>query len=332
MKRSIQVLFDSQFESEHKNDKGVYSIYFINSDKFYIGSTNGIKGFVGRWRQHLQMLRNNKHTNLILQRTYNKYGEECLKLKIVELCKEDKEYILSREQFYLDSLKPTLNVNQVAFGCVFPENWISPLAKPVLQYDLDGNFIKEFSSIAEAHRAISADIYQALDNLDKYPTQAGGFQWRLKESEDVELKIPPYKYSQELTILCYNSDGDFYKEFPSILKASQELNIDCGNISKVINNLMNSIDGYFFKKKESDNYPLHIDDKLRLHKFQKFINIEDLCTGEKYHFDSLRGIPKELINRCSLQPYIKQGINEFIFKKRGSTKKYKIKIQNYNKI
>lgn len=332
MRRSIKVLFNSDFELEHKNDKGVYSIYFLGTDKFYIGSTNSKGGFHSRWHWHICALRSNKHANSILQHTYNKYGESVLRLKIVEICNNTNEYTLEREQFYIDSLKPTINVNQTATGCTFPEGWISPTAKPVLQYDLEGNFVKEYVSMNEAKRFVKADIIQSLQNVNKCSTQAGGFQWRLKENNDFPLKISPYKYSQEITILCYNSNGDFYKEYSSMQKASQELNIDVGNISRVVNGLMRSCNGYFFKEKVSDNYPMHIDDMLRLHKNQLNIDIEDLETSKIYHFNSLRQIPKDLICRCSLQPYLKKGLREFIFKKRDTKKQYKIKIQNYNEV
>ena len=86
MRRSISILYDGDFELNNKEERGVYSIFFVGTDKFYIGSTNSKEGFYGRWRQHLFNLRNNKHSNTILQRTYNKYGESCMKLKIVEIC------------------------------------------------------------------------------------------------------------------------------------------------------------------------------------------------------------------------------------------------------
>ena len=332
MRKKLSVLFESEFELNHKNDKGVYKIYFVNSNEFYIGSTSCTEGFVKRWRDHLQRLRTNKHVNSILQNAYNKYGEFSLKLKIVEICKNDSNYILEREQFYIDTLKPILNVNLTATGCTFPEGWISPTAKPVLQYDLDGNFIREFKSLAEAEKITGCSVKQSLLKVNDYTTRAGIFQWRYKKDNNYLLKIPKYEYKQSMKILCYDSNGTFYKEFPSILSASKELNLKCGNISKTINGLVRSCNGYFFKEKVSDDYPLQINEFLRLHKNQLFVDIEDLETGEKYHFNSLRQIPSELLCRCSIQPYINKGFKEFTFKKRSTNKRFKIKIQSYNEV
>lgn len=53
-------------------------------------------------------------------------------------------------------------------------------SKPVLQYDLQGNFIKEYSSIREAQR--QTEIY-AIDKVCKGQQgrkQAGGYVWKYK--------------------------------------------------------------------------------------------------------------------------------------------------------
>ena len=49
--------------------------------------------------------------------------------------------------------------------------------RPVLQYDLNGNLIAEYSSRNEAKRAIGKQIHHALKNSTK---TAGGFIWKYK--------------------------------------------------------------------------------------------------------------------------------------------------------
>lgn len=53
------------------NNTGVYKIGFKNSNNFYIGSTT--ENFKQRLRRHLCDLEKNKHCNLLLQKSYNKY-------------------------------------------------------------------------------------------------------------------------------------------------------------------------------------------------------------------------------------------------------------------
>lgn len=87
---------------------GVYTITCLTNNKVYVGSTTRL--FCQRWGDHKIMLRHNKHTNIHLQRAWNKYGESAFVFEILELC--NKEFILSREQFWID----TLNVYKKGFN------------------------------------------------------------------------------------------------------------------------------------------------------------------------------------------------------------------------
>lgn len=62
-------------------------------------------------------------------------------------------------------------------------------SKPILQYDLEGNFHKEYPSIMEARRNNpKGDIDSCVQGKQK---QAGGFQWFYKEGT-IREKINPY--------------------------------------------------------------------------------------------------------------------------------------------
>lgn len=90
--------------------RGVYIIYSDTKPQwFYIGST---ANFQKRWREHIKDLRLNRHTNVILQRIYNKYND--LVFEVIELT--DSKSTLTREQYWLDLLKPTINISKQAFG------------------------------------------------------------------------------------------------------------------------------------------------------------------------------------------------------------------------
>lgn len=56
-------------------------------------------------------------------------------------------------------------------------------SKPVLQYDLEGNFIKEWSCIKEAHETlnISDSKISFCCKHKKYNNTAGGFRWEYKK-------------------------------------------------------------------------------------------------------------------------------------------------------
>ena len=101
----------SKTKSLEKEKRNIYVIYYIlnlTNDKFYVGST---KNLYKRITGYLWKLRRNEHANTILQNSFNKYGENNFIFGILEEV-ERQQYIelIEREQYYLDSFKPTLNV------------------------------------------------------------------------------------------------------------------------------------------------------------------------------------------------------------------------------
>lgn len=83
----------------HYNTSGIYLIHNYVTDKIYIGSATDL---IKRRDSHLSYLRNNKHYNQHLQRSWNKYGEinftfYCLKLV-------DKLLLRNIEQHYMNKI------------------------------------------------------------------------------------------------------------------------------------------------------------------------------------------------------------------------------------
>lgn len=93
------------------NTSGIYKIVNILTKKFYIGSAKNIKR---RWSYHKSSLIKNLHSNNHLQKAWNKYGEENFEFEIIEECSSEKDILLSREQFYIDTLKPEYNILRIA--------------------------------------------------------------------------------------------------------------------------------------------------------------------------------------------------------------------------
>jgi len=80
---------------------GVYKILNKINGKFYIGSA---KNITSRWDQHRRSLLKDKHSNPMLQRAVKKYGFDSFIFEVLEQCTLFN--LQSREQYYLDTLKP----------------------------------------------------------------------------------------------------------------------------------------------------------------------------------------------------------------------------------
>lgn len=84
-------------------ESGVYQIKNKVNGKSYIGSSINIKN---RLYKHLWMLRNNRHDNIYLQSSYNKYGEDSFEFNVLENC-EEPNLIITENKYIelLDTLK-----------------------------------------------------------------------------------------------------------------------------------------------------------------------------------------------------------------------------------
>lgn len=99
-------------------------------------------------------------------------------------------------------------------------------AKPVLQYDLEGNFIREFSSLNEVAASLNRDKVSPKDIITGIHY---GSQWRMKKNEYFLKNIGEYRPqdgTRKLTpIIAYDSEGMLIKRFVCVEDAERETGI-----------------------------------------------------------------------------------------------------------
>ena len=99
------MLVNSIKRGQYTNVCGIYKLYFDNDDRFYIGSTNDLQE---RLQAHVRAVNKQKHFNKYFQRLCLKLGIENIKYEILAKCPQ--EYLLKMEQWFIDKLKPELNL------------------------------------------------------------------------------------------------------------------------------------------------------------------------------------------------------------------------------
>lgn len=187
---------------------GIYQILNIKNHKRYIGSAVNLKK---RFSEHLKSLYQRTHYNGYLQNAFLKYGSDTFKFKILEYC--DKEYLKDKELFWINFIKPEYNMIQA-----IPDRFIytdeiknkirekvtkrwknmtflekknicekisKSVKKPVLQFSIDGVFIKEYNSIKEAGMSLGLKPtqYSLISKVCKNRegrAKAYGFIWKHK--------------------------------------------------------------------------------------------------------------------------------------------------------
>lgn len=107
--------------------------------------------------------------------------------------------------------------------------------KPILQYDLAGNFLREFESLSSARKEMGYTGRNCfVGRIWK------GYQWVEKTSDIFPRKIEAYrgrKYieTKDIPVLQYNKRGELLREFPSISAAKRASGISEACIRKWCN-------------------------------------------------------------------------------------------------
>jgi hypothetical protein len=94
-----------------KYNTGIYQIVNKINGKRYIGSAVDLRK---RKLQHLYHLRNNKHVNKHLQKSYNKYGEKFFKFEIILYCINKDLIFFEQRAIDLYNFKKLYNMSPTA--------------------------------------------------------------------------------------------------------------------------------------------------------------------------------------------------------------------------
>lgn len=131
------------------NISGIYKIICTVNNKFYLGSSKNIKS---RWYEHKCSLKKGIHHSIHLQKAWDKYGKENFRFEILEFTGLEKEILLEREQYWLDTLKPY----EKEIGYNICDKADCPIPKETKDRDKEQKFIRLEEIILR---------YGSMDNL-----------------------------------------------------------------------------------------------------------------------------------------------------------------------
>lgn len=201
----------------------VYRITNLVNAKSYIGVSID---YVARWKQHKRALKNNRHCNKKLQNAWNKYGENCFEFQIIEECSYvecfDKEIkYIALFNSYDDGYNLTRGGDR---GC------FEIFCKPVYVYDLNGIYVCEFISRAEAERELDChSIKECCLGSCKKGFSKTNQEWYQFTYEKVD-KLNPYQHIPSRTQKVYKLDeeGKIITIYNSLAEANKSCNIIAG--------------------------------------------------------------------------------------------------------
>lgn len=216
---------------------GIYKIENLINHKIYIGQSIEIEK---RWQKHL-----NAKDNFVIHKALQKYGKENFSFQIIEEC--DLLDLDNKEQYwinYYNSLIPN-GYNMIpggSNGAGFVKG------KKVLQYTLDGAFIKEYNSANQASNQTGVCHSDICKCCRGDTPRAGEYQWKYS-GDDKEIK--PIKVRTDFSVLQIDKNTDeIIKEFSSLKEASEQTHIAKSIICRVCNGKGKTAGGFKWKYKK----------------------------------------------------------------------------------
>lgn len=121
--------------------------------------------------------------------------------------------------------------------------------KPVLQYDIHGNFIREYPMLSAVSNFESINIGKCCKGEI---SSAYGYIWKYKESDEYPLiiKAPVNWHKANIPIIQCNLNGEIIKEYNSATEASKITGIGRKSITNCLGGWSNTGGGYIWKYKE----------------------------------------------------------------------------------
>ena len=140
--------------------------------------------------------------------------------------------------------------------CFDGSAYLGNMVAPVLQYDLDGNFIREFESVKEAREKYSSRVQDCLSGKT---AQASGFQWKYKTDDTYPHKIDAYTKNVNQSLCCSRpikqlKDGVVVATYGSINEASAKTGFDYSGIKKCLNGTYKQTFGFTWEYDDCPNY------------------------------------------------------------------------------
>ncbi len=180
---------------------GVYCFINIENGRFYIGST--IESFKSRKQSHINALRRNDHHSVTFQRSWNKHGEDAFQFHILNILNKNKKEIRAKEQSYLDTLQPynpsigfnrskSASVNDIP---VDKTRMRKLIGRPIIAYNLDGSFYKQFDSVVEAVELLKIDHSGIISNCKNRTARYKRWMFKYFDGQIYSDQIEPYKLS-----------------------------------------------------------------------------------------------------------------------------------------
>lgn len=234
----------------------IYKVTNTINKKIYIGQT--MISIRVRWNRHKNhaIKPNRNDYNVKFHRAIRKYGAENFLVEQLETFEaETKEELLillnESEIKYIKQYNSFYNGYNSTLGGSKGgglRGKLNSQSIKIKQYTEDGEFLKEWDSIADAARYYNTFDTCIIDCLKGHNKSSAGYVWRYSNDPN-NLPIGQIETRKRKIILQYDLNGNFIKEWPSMAEIKRTLGFHPGHIPDVCKGRRNQAFGFIWKYK-----------------------------------------------------------------------------------
>lgn len=219
------------FDKEHRNDCRIRIIKRWEDEEFrkkmserFSGKGNPMYGV------HLRGENNPNFGKPKSEETKRKISEAKTGKPGTPVSEEHKRKLSELHKGKPKSESQRKKLSEAITGTKVPKKW-----KPILQYSLEGVFIKEWPSVSEAQEACQTKHIGACATGKR--NNAAGFIWRYKTSDKIPQTIEIPNPKSHRAIAQVDENGKIIRKFSTIREASKALGLNYSGISAVLQGL-----------------------------------------------------------------------------------------------
>jgi group I intron endonuclease len=229
---------------ENNGKSGIYRLNNLINRKSYIGSAKCLTGRLSVYYSSASLRARLERGSSIIHRALLKHDYSNFSLDILEYCEPNK--LITREQYYLDLLKPEYNICKTADSTLGKMH--SESTKEKIRNSLTGknnpNFGKHLS-------------YERRKNIGKAIKLSNKIRSTMPKMR-LETKLKLSLVTIGVNVKMYDCSKNLIKEFPSINSAAKYFDVHKTTINTVI-------------KKVDHIKILHLNQKLKIIEFEFMI-------------------------------------------------------------
>lgn len=178
-------------------------------------------------------------------------------------------------------------------------------AKKVLQYDLEGNFIKKWNSTSDVSKAYNIDTSNVVRCCIGETKSCCGFMWEYMIGDEIPEKVISYREkTREIIrktkkVYQYNMEGYYLREFDSANEINQQIGANVNHLRECCLGKLKSYLGYRWSYEKVDrlqpiNYKTNAISVVQFDKSWNYIKE----WKSAMEIESILKIDKSSIGRC----------------------------------